>query len=286
MAGKMVEWHKQVVALAQAGRSLDGMAAATGQSEVRVARVLVQWLRQAGRTDAVPWVTPEQADAIAAALTVQPTLGAVAAAVQVPMWMVQCVVAVRWNAEHPVAGPMETPLDRDGVPDLDAMLTARWPMPMLVRATGLQPSTLEPRIAAFLASQPEPDASPWLEEATVTRISGLLDQSGSYFALRQAQARGEFSRGQVAIVRAVRGEWRAPLTGPRESRPPRQGKIWTRAEDAVLREAVLRPSSLEVVAAALGRSTVAVEQRARRLEFLAADAAWPTAAVAHPPQAC
>ncbi len=257
--------------LADAGVSVADMQAQTGKSLGAVTNALIRWLRWTGRVDVSPWLMPECAAQIATALgrNPPPSMAQVAAELQVPMWAIRLVAAATWNAAHPVAELPDVPLGPDGAVDLPQMLAARWPMPHLVRATGLHASTLEARIAQCLAAQPEPDASPWLTEAEIAFVSELLDGPGAFHALRRAQARGETTRGKVAIVLALRGQWQADRKKPQPARAAHHGKAWSHAEDVVVRAGHRTGTPLDDLAAALQRSPEAVLHRALHLGLLA-----------------
>lgn len=202
--------QEQVTAGAEAKKSVEQMAALMGCSEVMVGRFLARWVRRSGTTDIRPWVSEAVEQSIGATLDAgaPPTATQLSQLHGVPMWQVALIHAARWNARHPVASPLTAPLRADGQPDLVAMCRERWTLPQMVQATGLHPGTLEMYVAEFLAAELLKDPAPWLDEAQVAQVSALLDAPNAYYAVRRAQARSEVSRGQVAILRATRGEWR------------------------------------------------------------------------------
>lgn len=257
--------------LAMAGASVEELQTRTGKGLGAVTSTLIRWVRCTGRTDVAPWVEPEHAARVAEMLGCdpRPTLTQIAADVQVPMWAVQLVAAAVWNAGHPVANLPQVPIGADGNADLARMLVDRWPMANLVRATGLHTSTLEARIAQFLAAQPEPDVSPWLTEPEIARVSALLDGASAFHTVRRAQARGETTRGKVAMVLALRGQWQPRPPTLRQPKLAHHGKAWSRAEDVVVRAAQAAGMALGDLAQALERSPEAVLHRAQHLGLLA-----------------
>ncbi len=268
---------KQVAEMAAVGTPVAEMAAQTGKSASAVVQALLRWLRRTGRTDTAPWVAPDEAAAIADALQREapPTMTQLANELQVSLAAVRLVAAALWNAAHPIGDLAPTPRPANGVIDLPALLAARLSMPQLVRATGLHPATLELHIAAFLASQPEPDAAPWLTDAELGHVNALLDGPNAWFNLRRAQARSETTRGKVAIAMALRGQWQPRPVGKRPPLPAHHGKAWSHAEDVLVRSGHAAPTPLGELATALARSPEAVLVRARHLDLLAAQAAWP-----------
>ena len=268
---------KQVAKMAAEGTTVAAMAAQTGKPTGAVVQALLRWLRRTGRTDAAPWVAPEEAATIASALEREapPTLTQLADELQVSLAAVRLVAATRWNAAHPIGEQAVAPLTPNGAIDLPALLMARLSMPQLVRATGLHPATLEMHIAAFLAAQPEPDAAPWLTNAEISQVNALLDGPNAWFNLRRAQARSETTRGKVAIALALRGQWQPRPAGKRPPLPAHHGKAWSHAEDGIVRSGHAETTTLAELATALARSPEAVLVRARHLGLLAAQAVWP-----------
>ncbi len=267
---------EQLEQAAAQGASLAALEAVTGKSAAAVLAALLRWLRRSGQTDVTPWVVPADVAAITAALAQPqpPSLTQLAATLQVPLGALRLVAAARWNASHPVPPLPPVPRDEAGQVLLPALLAARWSLPLLVRATGLHPATLEARIAAYLAAQPEPDAAPWLADDEVAAIAALLDGPSPWHALRRAMARGETTRGKVAIVLALRGQWRPPPTGKQPPRSVNHGKAWSRAADIVVRAGHDNGTPLAALAQTLGRSSEAVLARAQHLGVLAPTAVW------------
>ncbi len=253
--------------LAEDGVSVEQMTQQTERSLTAVTNALVRWLRCSGQTDVTAWVKPEVANPVRAARKREtpPTMTQLANDLQIELWQIQVVAAADWNAAHPVAELPDVPIQTDGGPDVTAMLAARWSMPLLVRATGLHPATLEDRVAEFLAAQTEPDATPWLTDDEIAQVSTLLDGPSPYFNLRRAQARGETTRGKVAIVRALRGQWQPKPPPSPGQRRGKHGKTWSRAEDMVLRAGLKAGMAHEELAEALERSEQAVLLRAAYL---------------------
>ena len=214
----------QVTVWAQAQWSVAQMAEVLGCGQTTVGRLLTRWVRQTGTVDISPWVDATTQQVLTDALDGEapPTATQLAQTHGVAMWQVALVHAVRWNARFPAVDRPDVPKLASGAPDLDALCHDRWTLPQMVRATGLHPGTLELHVAAFLAAQPSPDPSPWLEDAQLAKIEALLDGPNAFYAIRRAQARSEVSRGQVAIVRATRGQWqpRADFTRPAAAAPP------------------------------------------------------------------
>ena len=267
----------KIAQCADQGLPLAAMQVQTGKSETAVTAALLRWLRRTGRQDISPWVQPTLAAQIATALEAPkpPTMTQLAADLQLPLWAIRLTAAARWNALHPVQTLPAVPLGADGTPDLARLLADRWPLPALVRATGLHPSTLQGHIAQFLAGQPQPDAAPWLTDSEVARVNALLDGPNPWHTLRRAQARGETTRGQLAIVLALRGQWRPRPVGKRVPLAANHGKAWSRAEDVVVGASWQAQTPLEALSAALARSPEAVLVRARHLGLLASEAPWP-----------
>lgn len=270
--------NEQIAALASQRLTMAELCARLEASESVVAASLVRWLRLTGQTDVAAWLNPAVQAQIDARLAGEAplTMTQLAEELAVPLWAIQLAVAARWNAAHPLAALAEVPRTAAGEPDLTAMLAARWTVPELVRATGLHPATLEMHVAAFLAAQANPDAAPWLSDAEVAQVSALLDGPGAYHALRRAQARGETTRGKVAIVRALRGQWQPVAKGERVATPERHGRPWSRAEDLVVRSGCETATPLPGLATALARSAVAIRTRALHLGVLteASDHPW------------
>jgi hypothetical protein len=269
------KWQPLWLELAERGANLLEMQEKTGKSLDAVVTWLTRWLRWTGTVDVSAWVEQDLQLAIAVGLSREPppAMKQLAAELAIGTAPIRLVATALWNRNHPVAYGQN--LQREF--ELDDLLAQRMSLAELVRATGLSPTTVEGYIAAYLAAQPEPDATPWLEEAQVTHISALLDGPNSWHNLRRAQARSEVTRGQVAMVLALRGQWQASGRKAGEPLPARTGKPWSRGEDVVLGAAFAMGTGLAAVAQALSRTPGAVLLRAVHLELLpnAEPQAWP-----------
>lgn len=261
--------NPQWLALVQRRASLEEMQEKTGKSQGALVTWLTRWLRRTGGVDVTAWLAPELADAIRGGLSREPlpSMQQLAGELGILVWPVRLVAAAQWNQAHAVA---QLPAPLDGAFELEALLAQRWSLPELVRATGLHPATLEGHIAAYLAAQTQPDASAWLSDAEVARVSALLDGPNAWHNLRRAQARGETTRGQVAMVLALRGQWKGPMRDRREPLPKRNGRPWAGSEDVVVGAAYATDTPLAALARALQRTPGAVLVRAVHLGLLTA----------------
>ena len=269
------KWQALWLELASHRANLLEMQEKTGKSLDAVVSWLTRWLRWNGGVDVSAWVAPELAQAIAEGLSREPppSMKQLAAELGVGTAPVRLVATALWNRNHPVAHAQN--LQRDV--EVDDLLAQRLSLAELVRATGLSPSTIEGHIAAYLAAQPQPDATPWLDDAQVAHISSLLDGPSSWHNLRRAQARSEVTRGQVAIVLALRGQWQVRARKSGQPLPSHTGKPWSRGEDVVLGAAFAAGTDVAALAQALSRTPRAVLLRAVHLG-LVADAelgTWP-----------
>lgn len=260
------------------------MLAAEGCSVVQIAETLgitldaavtrlVRWLRRQGHADVTPWVDPLTAERVKTLLKqeVPPTMTAVALECGVAPWVVRIVSAALWNEQNPPETLPEIPLNAQQKPDLEAMLLAEWPLPWLVRATGIGPSTLQTRIAEHLAAHKRTTPGPWLTPEQQLRVETLLNRPNAYFAVRQALAQGLVTRGQVQMVQALRGRTNFQQ---KVVKTVNLGKSWSQREDGILTHELRAGHSAQTAAEELGRTIAGVQARAHKLQLVEQPQDW------------